>query len=62
MHATDECFPRYYKYFSTKQFVYRGIAMRNHNDLLGVVGGVDGINAELGQFDDAWRFRLSAFA
>jgi D-alanyl-D-alanine carboxypeptidase len=24
-------------------FVYRGMAMRNHNHLLGVVGGVDGI-------------------
>jgi len=41
--AIQERFPRYYKYFSTKQFVYRGIAMRNHNHLLGVVGGVDGI-------------------
>jgi D-alanyl-D-alanine carboxypeptidase len=41
--AIQERFPRYYKYFSTKEFVYRGIAMRNHNQLLGVVGGVDGI-------------------
>ena len=41
--AIQERFPRYYKYFSTKEFVYRGIAMRNHNHLLGVVGGVDGI-------------------
>jgi D-alanyl-D-alanine carboxypeptidase len=39
----QERFPKYYKYFSTKEFVYRGIAMRNHNHLLGVVGGVDGI-------------------
>ena len=41
--AIQERFPHYYKYFSTTSFVYRGIAMRNHNHLLGVVGGVDGI-------------------
>ncbi|HEY1748795.1 MAG TPA: D-alanyl-D-alanine carboxypeptidase [Xanthobacteraceae bacterium] len=41
--AIQERFPRYYKYFSTEQFVYHGSAMRNHNHLLGVVGGVDGI-------------------
>ncbi len=41
--AVQERFPRYYKYFSTEQFVYHGHAMRNHNHLLGVVGGVDGI-------------------
>jgi D-alanyl-D-alanine carboxypeptidase len=41
--AIQERFPRYYKYFSTEEFVYHGIAMRNHNHLLGVVGGVDGI-------------------
>jgi D-alanyl-D-alanine carboxypeptidase len=41
--AIQERFPRYYKYFSTADFVYRGTAMRNHNHLLGVVGGVDGI-------------------
>jgi D-alanyl-D-alanine carboxypeptidase len=39
----QERFPKYYKYFSTKEFVYHGIAMLNHNHLLGVVGGVDGI-------------------
>jgi D-alanyl-D-alanine carboxypeptidase len=39
----QERFPKYYKYFSTREFIYRGIAMRNHNHLLGVVGGVDGI-------------------
>jgi D-alanyl-D-alanine carboxypeptidase len=39
----QERFPKYYKYFATKEFVYHGIAMRNHNHLLGVVGGVDGI-------------------
>ena len=41
--AIQERFPHYYKYFSTEQFVYHGRAMRNHNHLLGVVGGVDGI-------------------
>ena len=41
--AIQERFPRYYKYFSTEAFVYHGIAMRNHNHLLGVVDGVDGI-------------------
>jgi D-alanyl-D-alanine carboxypeptidase len=41
--AIQERFPHFYKYFSTKVFVYRGIAMRNHNHLLGIVGGVDGI-------------------
>jgi D-alanyl-D-alanine carboxypeptidase len=40
--AIQERFPRYYKYFSTEEFVYHGAAMRNHNHLLGV-GGVDGI-------------------
>ncbi len=41
--AIQERFPRYYKYFSTPQFVYHGSAMRNHNHLLGAVAGVDGI-------------------
>ena len=41
--AIQERFPHYYKYFATAQFVYHGAAMRNHNHLLGVVGGVDGI-------------------
>lgn len=41
--AIQERFPHYYKYFSTEEFVYHGMAMHNHNHLLGVVGGVDGI-------------------
>jgi D-alanyl-D-alanine carboxypeptidase len=41
--AIQERFPRYYRYFSTENFVYHGEAMRNHNHLLGVVDGVDGI-------------------
>ena len=36
-------FPRYYKYFSTESFVYRGETLRNHNQLLGSIEGVDGI-------------------
>jgi D-alanyl-D-alanine carboxypeptidase len=41
--AIQERFPRYYRYFSTSSFSYRGHAMRNHNKLLGRVAGVDGI-------------------
>jgi D-alanyl-D-alanine carboxypeptidase len=41
--AIQERFPKYYRYFSTLSFVYRGNAMRNHNHLLGSVEGVDGI-------------------
>jgi D-alanyl-D-alanine carboxypeptidase len=41
--AIQERFPRYYRYFSTPSFTYRGESMRNHNRLLGHVEGVDGI-------------------
>jgi D-alanyl-D-alanine carboxypeptidase len=41
--AIQERFPKYYRYFSLANFVYRGSAMRNHNHLLGKVDGVDGI-------------------
>jgi D-alanyl-D-alanine carboxypeptidase len=41
--AVQERFPRYYRYFSTRVFTYRGRAMRNHNRLLGRVDGIDGI-------------------
>ncbi len=41
--AIQDRFPRYYRYFATPAFVYRGRAMRNHNKLLGRVQGVDGI-------------------
>jgi D-alanyl-D-alanine carboxypeptidase len=41
--AIQERFPRYYRYFSTETFVFHGEEMRNHNHLLGVVDGVDGI-------------------
>jgi D-alanyl-D-alanine carboxypeptidase len=36
-------FPRYYRYFSTTAFNYRGRSIRNHNRLLGSIEGVDGI-------------------
>jgi D-alanyl-D-alanine carboxypeptidase len=41
--AIQERFPRYYRYFSTAAFNYRGQIIRNHNHLLGSVEGVDGI-------------------
>ena len=41
--AIQERFPKYYRYFATSTFVYRGHAIRNHNRLLGNVEGVDGI-------------------
>jgi len=41
--AIQDRFPRYYRYFSTSTFVYRGQSIRNHNRLLGSVEGVDGI-------------------
>jgi D-alanyl-D-alanine carboxypeptidase len=41
--AIQERFPRYYHYFSLPSFRYRGMAMRNHNHLLGRVQGMDGI-------------------
>src|SRR5262249_9407911 len=31
--AIQERFPRYYRYFSTPSFAYRGQSMRNHNKL-----------------------------
>lgn len=41
--AIQERFPQYYRFFATPVFRYGGIAMRNHNRLLGEVEGVDGI-------------------
>ncbi|MCK1743910.1 D-alanyl-D-alanine carboxypeptidase [Bradyrhizobium sp. 139] len=39
----QERFPRYYRYFATSTFNWRGQSIRNHNHLLGSVEGVDGI-------------------
>jgi D-alanyl-D-alanine carboxypeptidase len=41
--AIQERFPKYYRYFSTRVFNYHGVAIGNHNHLLGSVEGVDGI-------------------
>jgi D-alanyl-D-alanine carboxypeptidase len=41
--AIQERFPKYYHYFSVSSFRYHGVAMRNHNHLLGRVQGMDGI-------------------
>src|SRR6201997_2748906 len=41
--AIQDRFPRYYRYFSTTVFTYKGQSIRNHNHLLGDVEGVDGI-------------------
>jgi len=41
--AIQDRFPKYYAYFSTRSFNFRGHAIRNHNKLLGAVEGVDGI-------------------
>jgi D-alanyl-D-alanine carboxypeptidase len=41
--AIQERFPRYYKFFATRSFEFRGETIGNHNKLLGSVDGVDGI-------------------
>ncbi|MGP8123388.1 MAG: serine hydrolase [Xanthobacteraceae bacterium] len=41
--AIQDRFPRYYRFFATNEFHYRGSVIRNHNHLLGHVEGVDGI-------------------
>ncbi len=41
--AIQDRFPRYYRYFATKAFTFRGRVVRGHNRLLGAVEGVDGI-------------------
>ena len=41
--AIQDRFPRYYRYFSTMAFTFRGHSISNHNHLLGTVEGVDGI-------------------
>src|SRR5215813_13882550 len=41
--AIQDRFPRYYRYFSTTAFNFRGHTITGHNHLLGSVEGVDGI-------------------
>jgi D-alanyl-D-alanine carboxypeptidase len=36
-------FPKYYRYFKTRSFKYKGRSHRNHNRLLGRYRGIDGI-------------------
>jgi len=42
-HSIQHRFPIYYQYLATSSFLWRGAEMRNHNNLLGNVRGVDGI-------------------
>ncbi|QRE74560.1 D-alanyl-D-alanine carboxypeptidase [Methylobacterium aquaticum] len=41
--AIQERFPRYYRYFQTRSFAFKGRVIGNHNHLVGRVEGVDGI-------------------
>ena len=41
--AIQDRFPRYYHYFATEAFNFRGRTIHGHNHLLGSVEGVDGI-------------------
>ena len=41
--AVQDRFPRYYRFFSTQAFEFRGETIRGHNHLLSEVAGVDGI-------------------
>jgi len=41
--AIQDRFPKLYPYFATERFSWRGVAIGNHNRLLGSVDGVDGI-------------------
>lgn len=52
-------YPRYYSFFRTKSFYFRGQNHTNHNHLLGKVPGVDGIKTG---FIHASGFNLSASA
>jgi D-alanyl-D-alanine carboxypeptidase len=41
--AIHDHFPKYWRYFQTRNFEYAGRNYRNHNKLLGRIDGVDGI-------------------
>lgn len=41
--AVQDHFPRYYRYFATRSFTYKGAEIQNHNHLLERVEGMDGI-------------------
>ncbi|MGH6671820.1 MAG: serine hydrolase [Xanthobacteraceae bacterium] len=53
--AIEQRFPRYYKFFSTTSFVFRGQTIRGHDHLLGSVPGVDGMKTG---FTDGSGFNL----
>jgi D-alanyl-D-alanine carboxypeptidase len=55
--AIQHRFPRYYGYFATPSFQYRGAAIANHNKLLGQVKGVDGIKTG---YTDASGYNLTS--
>lgn len=57
--ALQKRFPTYYRYFRTRNFTYMGQIHKNHNRLLGVVPGVDGIKTG---FICASGFNLAASA
>ena len=52
-------FPQYYDLFSTRNFTYRGQTYGNHNKLLGVVDGVDGLKTGYTQAA-GWNLAASA--
>lgn len=52
-------YPNYYRYFSTKQFTYRGKTMTNHNRLMQTYPGMDGFKTG---FINASGFNLIASA
>jgi D-alanyl-D-alanine carboxypeptidase len=52
-------FPQFYPLFATRSFTYRGNTYGNHNKLLGVVDGVDGIKTG---FTNAAGWNLAASA
>ena len=55
--AVQHRFPVYYQYFATPSFRYKGAEMRNHNQLLGQVKGVDGIKTG---YTDASGYNLAS--
>ena len=57
--ALQRDFPQDYHYFSTREFSYKGTVIKNHNNLLGKVDGVDGMKTG---FIQASGFNLVASA
>jgi D-alanyl-D-alanine carboxypeptidase len=57
--AVYQHFPKYYRYFKTRTFKYKGQNLKNHNGLLGAVEGVDGIKTG---FINASGWNLAASA